>query len=64
MATHHAEPREIVNLDSWTDELHKDMTKVVMKSEDMEVARLVIPSGKLIPDHKVSDPICCTLYSR
>ncbi|GJM05606.1 MAG: hypothetical protein DHS20C09_16020 [marine bacterium B5-7] len=57
MATHHAKPGEIVNLDSWTDDLKKNMTKVVMKSEDMEIARLVIPAGKSIPDHKVPGPI-------
>ncbi|MBL1141457.1 MAG: cupin domain-containing protein [Proteobacteria bacterium] len=57
MATHHAQPGEIVDLATWANDLQKNMTKVVMKSEDMEIARLVIPSGKLIPDHKVSGPI-------
>ncbi len=57
MATHHAQPGEIVDLGTWADDLQKNMTKVVMKSKDMEIARLVIPAGKVIPDHKVSGPI-------
>lgn len=57
MATHHAKPGEIVNLDTWTQDLPSEHTKAIVKTEEMELARLYLPAGKKIPNHKVSGPI-------
>lgn len=57
MATHHASPGEIVDFASWADDLPEDKTKTIVKSEAMELGRLVIPAGKEIPEHKVTGPI-------
>lgn len=57
MATHHAAPGEIVDLASWADDLPNEKTKVIIKTDEMELARLVIPKGKEFPNHKVSGPL-------
>jgi len=57
MATHHATPGEVVNLETWAEDLATDQTKATVKTEEMEIIRLVIPAGKDIPNHKVSGPI-------
>lgn len=57
MATHHAVPGEIVDLANWADDLPNEKTKVIIKTNDIELARLVIPKGKEYPNHKVSGPI-------
>jgi len=57
MATHHAAPGEIVDLASWADDLPSEKTKAIIKTNDIELARLVIPKGKEYPNHKVSGPI-------
>jgi quercetin dioxygenase-like cupin family protein len=57
MATHHAAPGEIVDLASWADDLPNEKTKAIIKTGEMELARLVIPKGKEYPNHKVSGPI-------
>lgn len=54
MATHHAAPGEIVDLASWADDLPNEKTKVIIKTDRIELARLVIPKGKEFPNHKVS----------
>lgn len=56
MATHHAAPGEIVDLASWADDLPNEKTKVIIKTDQIELARLVIPKGKEYPNHKVSGP--------
>lgn len=45
MATHHAEPGEIVDLDTWADDLPVDKSKVIAKIAHLELARLVIGGG-------------------
>lgn len=57
MATHHAEPGEIVDLKSWAQDLPFEQTKVIIKTKELELVRLVIPAGKQIPEHKVTGPI-------
>ncbi|PPK76310.1 hypothetical protein B0F87_104403 [Methylobacter tundripaludum] len=57
MATHHAAPGEIVDLASWADDLPNEKTKAIIKTNEIELARLVIPKGKEYPNHKVSGPI-------
>lgn len=57
MATHHASPAEIVDLDTWAQDMPNEKTKVIVKTDEIELARLVIPTGKDIPEHKVTGPI-------
>lgn len=57
MATHHASAGEVVDLDRWTTDLTVDQTKVIVKTEKFELARLVLPKNKEIPSHKVAGPI-------
>ena len=57
MATHHASPAEVVDLDTWAQDMPNEKTKVIVKTDEMELARLVIPAGKDIPEHKVTGSI-------
>ena len=57
MATLHAKPGEIVNLVTWADDLPADQTKAIVKTEEMELIRLVLAAGKVLPNHKVAGPI-------
>jgi len=57
MATHHASTGEVVDLDNWANDLNVDQTKVIVKTEKFELARLVLSQDKEIPSHKVEGPI-------
>lgn len=57
MATHHASPAEVIDLGTWAQDLPNEKTKAIVKTDEMELARLVIPAGKEIPTHKVTGPI-------
>lgn len=57
MATHHASPVEVIDLETWAQDVFNEKTKVIVKLDEMELARLVIPAGKEIPTHKVTGPI-------
>ena len=57
MATHHASPSEIVDLETWTQDLPNEHCKVIVKTPDMELARLFFPAGGEFSDHKVSGPV-------
>jgi len=57
MATHHALPAEIVDLDTWAQDMPGEQTKAIVKTAEMELARLVLAAGKELPTHKVSGPI-------
>ena len=57
MATHHAEPGKVVDLETWASDLPDEKTKVIIKTNELELVRLVIPAGKVIPRHKVSGPV-------
>jgi hypothetical protein len=45
MAKHHALPGEIVNLDTWADDLDDEKTKAIVKTDEMELARSLDPSN-------------------
>ncbi len=45
MATHHAKSGEIVDLKTWASDLKKDQSKVITKTNGLELARLVIEAG-------------------
>jgi quercetin dioxygenase-like cupin family protein len=57
MATHHAVPGEIVDLASWANDLPNEKTKVIIKTDEMELARLVVPKNKEFPNHHVPGAI-------
>jgi len=57
MATHHASPSEIVDLETWSQDLPGEHAKAIVKTPEMELARLVFPAGGEFPNHKVSGPI-------
>jgi quercetin dioxygenase-like cupin family protein len=57
MATHHANPGEIVDLQTWAADLPKEHTKAIVKTGEMELIRIVLPAGKGIPNHNVPGPI-------
>lgn len=57
MATHHASPAEVVDLETWAQDVPNEQTKAIVKTDEMELVRLVIAAGKEIPTHKVTGPI-------
>ncbi len=57
MATHHASPSEIVDLETWAQDLPSEHAKTIVKTHEMELARLVFPAGEEFKSHKVSGPI-------
>jgi quercetin dioxygenase-like cupin family protein len=56
MATHHATPGEIVDLLSWADDLTTEKNKAIAKTEHFELARLMLPAGKIMAEHQVPGP--------
>ena len=57
MATQHAAPGEIVDVRPLTNRLASTVTRTLIKTEQLEVIRLVVPAGKEIPPHKVAGQI-------
>ena len=57
MATHHASPGEIVDLASWTKDLPHEASKAIIKTEEMELARLLISPDELFPDNPLPGPV-------
>tara|TARA_R110002167_G_scaffold58704_1_gene166104 strand:- start:24277 stop:24615 length:339 start_codon:yes stop_codon:yes gene_type:complete len=57
MATHHASPAEVVDLDTWAQDLPEEHAKAIVKTRDMELARLVFRAGEQFKSHKVTGPI-------
>ena len=57
MATMHAEPGEIVNLSTWADDLPEEHSKAIVKTEEMELARLLLQPGETIGRHHVNGPL-------
>ena len=57
MATHHAAPSEIVDLETWAQDLPDEQSKAIVKTPDMELARLTYPAGGDFPVHSVSGPV-------
>ncbi len=51
MATHHASPAEVVDLDTWAKDLPEEHAKAIVKTRDMELARLVFRAGEQFKSH-------------
>jgi quercetin dioxygenase-like cupin family protein len=45
MATHHAAPGEVVDLETWSNDQEVEKSKVITKTTGLELARLVIEAG-------------------
>lgn len=54
MAIHHASSGELIDIRPFRDNLRKAVTKTLYKSNRLEVFRMVLPAGKLVPAHQVA----------
>ncbi len=57
MAIHHAQPGEVVNVRPLGDLLSSTKTTTLIKTSRLEVIRLVLPAGKIIPEHKTRNEL-------
>lgn len=57
MATHHAAPGEVVNLASWAKDLPAEHSKIIARTDTMELARLVLAPGEVIGKHHIDGPL-------
>lgn len=57
MATRHADPGEKVDLETWADDLPEARTKVIARTDRMELIRLFLPAGKELSRHQVPGPL-------
>jgi quercetin dioxygenase-like cupin family protein len=57
MAITHAQPGEVVNVKPLGAALSSTVTKTLFKTPQVEVIRLVMPSGKEIAGHSAPGPI-------
>ena len=57
MALHHAVPGEIVDIRPLGDKLHDSVSVTLLKSEHLQVFRLVLPKGKAFKEHQVPGEI-------
>ena len=57
MALHHAAPGEIVDIRPLGDKLHQTVTSTLLKSDHLQVFRLILPEGKEFREHQVPGEI-------
>ena len=57
MAIPHATPGQAVDVQPLGPRLATEKTAALFKSQDLEVMRLVLPAGKVVPPHKVPGEI-------
>ncbi len=57
MATHHASPGELIDIGPLGNTLGDTKTGTLLKTDDMEVLRLVLAAGKTIAEHKAPGEI-------
>lgn len=57
MALQHAQPGEVVALTPLRETLSENTTTTLIKTDTLEVIRLVLPAGKSIPAHSVPGEI-------
>ena len=57
MATHHASPSEIVDLETWAQDVPEEHSKAIVKTPHMELARLSFAAGAEFPLHSLSGPV-------
>lgn len=57
MALHHAVPGEIIDIRPLGNRLQQTVTATLLKSEHLQVFRLILPTGKEFREHKVPGEI-------
>jgi|SRR5215469_12764461 len=57
MAIHHAAPAEVFDVGPLGAALENSKTKVLVKTDTLEMIRIVLPAGKQLPPHRVEGEI-------
>ncbi len=57
MAIPHAQPGEVIDVRPLADQLATSITKTLIKTQHVEVIRMVLPAGKLLSEHKAPGEI-------
>jgi len=57
MAIHHASSGELIDIRPFKNNLKNAITKTLYKSDRLEVFRMVLLAGKVMPEHKVTGEI-------
>lgn len=57
MAIHHATSGELVDIRPLKEDLKNEITKTIYKSDHLEVMRVILPEGKVMPPHQVPGEI-------
>ncbi len=57
MAIHHAHPAEVIDISPLGENLPAEQTTTLVKTDALEVLRLVLPAGKQIDPHAVPGEI-------
>lgn len=57
MAIHHAASAEVFDVRPLGSRLKDTITKVLVKTDTLEVIRIVLPAGKQLPPHRVEGEI-------
>jgi len=53
MSLHHATPGELIDIRPLGDKLIDSASMALVRTNDFEVMRLVLPKGKSIPEHRI-----------
>lgn len=57
MATHHASAGQVVDLKTWANDLPEQASKVITKTDELELARLVFNAGESFPENILPGPV-------
>ncbi len=57
MAIDHAGPAELVDLNEWPHGLSSEQSHTLIKTDYVEVARIVLREGREIPKHRIPSPV-------
>ena len=57
MAIPHAQSMEVVDVRPLGSGIHSSRTATLVKTENLELIRLVLPAGKTLPEHEVAGEI-------
>lgn len=57
MAIHHAAPAEVFDVRPLASALKESKTTVLVKTDTLELIRIVLPAGKQLPPHRVEGEI-------
>lgn len=57
MSIPHAQPGDVIDVRPLADQLATSITKTLIKTSHVEVIRMVLPSGKVMSEHKAPGEI-------